>query len=93
MTTTTVAHAEPTSVVRARMVESLLELTALLEPGGTAVAVSHGGAIRVATAALLGWPDDRLHTLRGLDNCAWAVLHQHPDDGVLRLSAYNRTAG
>jgi broad specificity phosphatase PhoE len=85
-----VRHAEPTVDVRRRMVEALRELLGRLAPGQTGVAVSHGGAIRVATAALLGWPDDQLHTLRGLENCGWAVLDQHPIDGVLRLTAYNR---
>ncbi|MDO9457411.1 histidine phosphatase family protein [Nocardioides sp.] len=88
-----VTHAEPTVEVRARMVDAARDLLGHLEPGGTAVAVSHGGSIRVATAALLGWPDGQLHTLRGLDNCGWAVLHEHPSDGLLRLAAYNRTAG
>lgn len=88
-----VRHAEPTVEVRKRMVEALEELLGHVEPGRLAVAVSHGAAIRVAVGALLGWPDEQFHTLRGLDNCGWVVLEQHPLDGVLRLVAYNRTAG
>ena len=84
--------AEKTSAVRDRMHAVLTELLAALEPGATGVAVSHGAAIRVATGALLGWPDDQFHTLRGLGNCAWVVLEEHPDAGALRLGAYDATA-
>ena len=59
-------------------------------PGETGIAVSHGAAVRLATGAVLGWPAEQFRTLRGLDNCGWAVLHEHPLDGVLRLEAYNR---
>jgi probable phosphoglycerate mutase len=85
-----VPAAEPTDAVRARMTDALVELLAALASGETAVAVSHGAAIRVAVGALLGWPDEQFHTLRGLDNCGWAVLVEHPEDGGLRLEAYNR---
>ena len=87
--------AERTAVVRARMTTVLRELLDLTAPGETALAVSHGAAIRVATGALLGWPDDTFHTLRGLDNCGWVVLQEHPGGGAgddLRLVAYNRVA-
>ena len=83
---------EPTTEVRARMRAVLLELLAALGPGETGVAVSHGAAIRVAVGALLGWPDDQFHTLRGLDNAGWVVIDEHPEVGELRLGAYNRTA-
>ncbi len=84
--------AEPTADVRRRMSEALHELLAALAPGETAVAVSHGAAIRVAVGAMLGWPDEQFHTLRGLANCGWVVLEEHPEIGALRLGAYNRTA-
>jgi broad specificity phosphatase PhoE len=83
--------AEPADDVRRRMSAALGELLAALAPGETAVAVSHGAAIRVATGALLGWPDEQFHTLRGLANCGWVVLEEHPEVGALRLAAYNRT--
>lgn len=88
-----VRHAEPTPVVRERMLGALTDLRDALGPGETGVAVSHGAAVRLATGAVLGWPDDQFRTLRGLDNTGWVVLHEHPADGVLRLAAYNRTAG
>ena len=84
--------AESVPAVRARMVAVLGELLDALGPGETGVAVSHGAAVRVATGAMLGWPEEQFHTLRGLDNCGWVVLEQHPDAGTLRLGAYNRTA-
>ncbi|WP_193612654.1 histidine phosphatase family protein [Nocardioides lijunqiniae] len=82
--------AEPTGDVRRRMSAVLHDLLDELAPGETGVAVSHGAAIRVATGAMLGWPDEQFHTLRGLGNCGWVVLEEHPDDGGLRLGAYNR---
>lgn len=85
-----VAGAEPTVVVRRRMLAALGELLAALDPGQTGIAVSHGAAIRVATAGLLGWPDGQFHTLRGLDNCGWVVLREDRRPGELRLVAYNR---
>lgn len=85
-----VVDGERTSVVRARMVDVLTEALASLKPGETGVVVSHGAAVRVATAAMLGWADDQFHSLRGLDNCGWAVLEDHPVVPGLKLSAYNR---
>ncbi len=84
--------AETVAEVRQRMVQVLDELLAGLRPTDTAVAVSHGGAIRVAVGALLGWPEEGFRSLRGLDNCGWAVLAHHPETGDLRLVAYNRVA-
>lgn len=87
-----VTHAEPTDAVRDRMVAALHDLLATVGPDETAVAVSHGAAIRVAVGALLDWPEGVFRTLGALGNCAWALLHEHPADGVLRLQAYGRTA-
>lgn len=88
-----VPGAETTEQVRARMVGALRELVAAVEPGGTALAITHGAAIRVATVALLGWPTEAIHSLRGVDNCGWVELLEQPEAGRLRLLAYNRTAG
>lgn len=86
-----VTHAEPEEDVRARMVEVLRDLLGELDPGETGVAVSHGAAIRLATGAMLAWPEGQFRTLHGLHNCGWVVLREHDHDGVLRLEAYNRT--
>ena len=87
-----VPTAERTSAVEVRMTTALRELLDQIGPGETAVAVSHGAAIRVATGALLGWPEEQFHTLRGLANCGWVVLEEHQGERDLRLVAYNRTA-
>ncbi len=84
---------EPTPAVRERMRAVLGDLLAALGPEETGVAVSHGAAVRVATGAMLGWPDDQFHSLRGLDNCGWVVLEDHPEVDGLHLAAYNRTVG
>ncbi len=91
-----VAGGESTEAVAARMTAALGELLAVTPPGGTAVAVSHGAAIRTAVTALLGWPLTALAGLHGVDNCGWVVLDDQrvdPDGaGAMRLRAYNRTA-
>jgi probable phosphoglycerate mutase len=46
----------------------------------------------VSLLELLGWPADLGTTLRGMDNCGWAVLEQDPHGRGLRLSSYNETA-
>ena len=84
--------AESVADVRARMVAALGEMLAALGPEERGIVVGHGAAIRVAVAALLGWPDDAFHSLRALANCGWAVLGHHPETGHLRLAAYNRVA-
>ncbi len=91
--------------VRERMLAALAELLDATPEGGVAVAVSHGAAIKVATAGLLGWPHDAHLTLRGVENCAWVELETGPAPGPggareagaaarpMRLRAYNRRAG
>jgi probable phosphoglycerate mutase len=86
-----VPDGEPTSAVRERMLAVTEELLDTLGPGEVGVAVSHGAAIRVAVAALLGWPDDAVHSLHGLANCGWVELGRRDGEGV-RMTAYNRVA-
>ncbi|MGH3343692.1 MAG: histidine phosphatase family protein [Carbonactinosporaceae bacterium] len=43
---------------------------------GTLVAVTHGGAARVAIGRLLGLPGESWGALGGLSNCCWSVLGQ-----------------
>ena len=87
-----VAGGERTADVRERMVAVIGDLLASIDPGQVAVAVSHGAAIRVAVAAVLGWPPEALHSLHGLANCGWVELDQREDDR-LRMTAYNRVVG
>ncbi|QIG43755.1 histidine phosphatase family protein [Nocardioides anomalus] len=77
--------------VAARTTAALSELAGLLGPGDTGVAVSHGAAIRTATATLLGWGRPQAETMTGLDNCGWVVLRRRGPDAPWRLAAYNRT--
>ena len=86
-----VPGSEKAAEVGLRMGEALGELLRATPEGGTALAVSHGAAIRVATGALLGWPEQQFATLQGVGNCGWVVFREHAGDGVLRLEAYNRT--
>jgi broad specificity phosphatase PhoE len=87
-----VAGGERTAEVRERMVAAGRDLLASIAPGEVAIAVSHGAAIRVAVAALLGWPDDSVHALHGLANCGWVELGEREGDRI-RMTAYNRVAG
>ncbi|CAI9404720.1 histidine phosphatase family protein [Nocardioides sp. T2.26MG-1] len=76
--------------VAGRMTAALGELMASIAPGGLAVAVSHGAAIRDSVAVLLGWPVPERAALHGMDNCGWAVLDQAVLGGPMRLVVYNR---
>lgn len=87
-----VRGAETTVQVLARMVPALDEIWAATEPAGTSVVVAHGACIKVSLPAFLGWPDGVLETLRGLDNCGWAVLEDDPHGRGIRLASYNETA-
>jgi len=81
---------ESTAAVTARVTAVLREALATLGAGECGVVVSHGGALKVSLADLLGWPGELAATVRGLDNCGWAVLEDTGAGGALRLAAYNR---
>jgi broad specificity phosphatase PhoE len=52
-----------------------LERTATgMAPGTLVVVVSHGAAIRLAAARLLGFPEELWGAVGPLANCAWSVL-------------------
>lgn len=87
-----VAGAESTPDVVARMLPALRSAFSELAPGDTGVVVSHGAALRVALLALLGWERSASATLRALDNCGWAAVDDSAVGGGLRLAAYNRIA-
>lgn len=53
----------------------------------TAVVVGHGGALRQAIAAFLGWEPSQADTIRGLANCHWSDL-RHGNAGWL-MYGYN----
>jgi probable phosphoglycerate mutase len=47
-----------------------------LEDRGLLVIASHGAAIRLGVARLLGFPEELWPALGGLGNCSWSVLHE-----------------
>lgn len=85
----TVPGAETTSDVRARIVPAMRACLDTLGPGQTGVVVTHGAALRVGVAGLLGWSDEMDETLAGMDNCGWARLREHARFGHLQLASYN----
>ena len=58
--------------------------------GQTIVVVSHGGAIRMGMADMLGWSYETSAALGGVANCGWCVLAQR--FGRWRIEVYNCTA-
>jgi len=55
--------------------------------GETVLAVSHGGAIRMGIATVLGWPYPASIQLAGMANAAWSIVARWR--GRWRLEAYN----
>ena len=82
-----VPGAETPTEVAARMLPALREIGADLEDGSTGLVVSHGSAIKVGVLGLLGLPLE-VGALRGMDNCAVAVLHQLQGRPGWRLVGY-----
>jgi probable phosphoglycerate mutase len=87
-----VPGAETTADVVARMVPALQEIWDSTAAGGTTVVVSHGACSKVSLLAFLGWPEALMQSLRGLDNCGWAVLEGDVHGRGVRLASYNETA-
>jgi probable phosphoglycerate mutase len=85
-----VPGAEKYDEVAERMTAALAEVVAEVPSDGVAVVVSHGAAIRTAIASLVGWTQQEALTLRGMDNCGFAVLRRGTPDAPWRLHAYNR---
>lgn len=85
---------ETTEELAARVSDALVALVESIEPGETAVAVAHGGAIKVGVAALLGWSVETASALRHPLNCGWAVLEYEkvPEGARWRLAAWNLSA-
>jgi glucosyl-3-phosphoglycerate phosphatase len=64
---------EPIAAVADRVNAALQRAATELSPGGLAVVVSHGAAIRMGLAKLLGLPDDMFAVLGPLSNCSWSM--------------------
>lgn len=71
-----------------RMAAVAREAAQRVGPGGTALLVSHGAAIRAGITEVLGWPEDVAATLGGIYNCHFAELGLNPTRGW-HLRAYN----
>ena len=69
-----VPGAESDADVEARIVPAVGECAAALAPGETGVVVTHGAAMKVALAGLLGWEESVVRTLSVVDNCHWASV-------------------
>jgi broad specificity phosphatase PhoE len=67
---------EPTGAVADRVRAALSRVAKRLEDegGGLAIVVSHGAALRLGMARLLGLPDELFPVLGPLNNCSWSVL-------------------
>ncbi len=64
-----------TSVVVADRAGAALDRVAeSLAPGSLAVVVSHGAALRLGAARLLGLPEDLWGVIGPLSNCSWSVM-------------------
>jgi len=87
----TTPGAESTPDVRTRIVPAMRSCLDALGPGETGVVVSHGAALRVGVAGLLGWSDGCDETLAGMDNCSWLRLRENTRYGHLQLASYNES--
>ncbi len=81
--------AEDTTEVLARTLPAYDDVVTALPPAGTAVVVTHGAALKVTVLDLLGWPQHHTQQLRGLDNCAVAILETDGPAAGWQLLAWN----
>ena len=65
---------ESTATVGERAGAALERIAEGLSPGSLAVVVSHGAALRLGAARLLGLPEDLWGIIGPLSNCSWSVL-------------------
>lgn len=65
---------ESSAAVADRAGVAMARIADRMAPGTLAVVVSHGAAIRLGAARLLGFPEDLWGAVGPLANCAWSVL-------------------
>jgi glucosyl-3-phosphoglycerate phosphatase len=65
---------ESTATVADRAGAALERIAESLAPGSLAVVVSHGAALRLGAARLLGLPEELWGVIGPLANCSWSVL-------------------
>jgi glucosyl-3-phosphoglycerate phosphatase len=61
-------------VIASRVSAALERVADALPGGGLAVVVSHGAAIRLGMARLLGFPEELWAALGPLSNCSWSLI-------------------
>ncbi|HHV20438.1 MAG TPA: histidine phosphatase family protein [Propionibacterium sp.] len=83
-----VPGAEEMPEVRARMAAALWDIAGALQPGETAIVVGHGAALQAGLLGFFDAPSALREMFAGMDNCAWAILHEHPARGW-QLTGYN----
>jgi glucosyl-3-phosphoglycerate phosphatase len=70
------AEGETTTVVAQRVASALERIADGMAPGELVVVVSHGAAIRLGLAQMLGLPQDLWGALGPLANCSWSVIER-----------------
>jgi glucosyl-3-phosphoglycerate phosphatase len=70
---------ESSAAVAERAAGALERIAAALEAGSLAVVVSHGAALRLGAAQVLGLPEGAWDAIGPLANCAWSVLGRRRD--------------
>lgn len=78
---------ETSAAVAERAGPAMARIADTLTPGSLAVVVSHGAALRLGAAWLLGLPEDLWGAVGPLANCAWSVLGRRR--GKWRLIEHN----
>ena len=81
---------ETASEVAVRMAVTLREI-ASRHQGQTVVVASHGLAIRMGTAGVLGWDYPTSTSLASMSNCGWTMLGAR-DEGYWKLVSWNQRA-
>ncbi|MCW2935761.1 MAG: Fructose-2 6-bisphosphatase-like protein [Actinomycetia bacterium] len=89
---------ESAEAVADRMAVALPRVADSIPPGGLAVVVSHGAALRFGMERLLGIGGQGASVLGPLSNCSWSVLGQHAGhqptgDRVTRWRLLEHNAG
>jgi probable phosphoglycerate mutase len=78
---------EPTTAVADRVAVALRRVADNVADDGLAVVVSHGAALRLGMARILGLTEDVFGVLGPLSNCAWSVIGLR--NGRWRLLEHN----
>ena len=65
---------ETGAVIASRVDGALERIAEELPPGGLAVVVSHGAAIRLGMSRLIGLPDELWGLFGPLSNCSWSLI-------------------